>query len=92
MYVLSSGGGCFFPVQPPACYGNVLLEEEVMLPSLELIQKEKNRFGDMVYTIRDQRGITSTVYEGELEVFLKERGVSVLKEGTPTMYPIPSKK
>jgi len=34
----------------------------------------------------------STVYEGELEVFLKERGVSVLKEGTPTMYPIPSKK
>lgn len=94
MYELMFGCGCLFPVQPPACYANTWMEEEEeeeTLPSLELIDKKKNGFGDMIYYIRDQRGVTNQVYEGDLAAFMKMKGVSELKEGTPLLYSRKSK-
>ncbi|MCY9668743.1 hypothetical protein M5X11_28110 [Paenibacillus alginolyticus] len=60
--------------------------------SLELIHKEKNGFGDMYYYIRDENGVMSRVYEGDLEEFLKKKGVPLLKEGVPFIYPQKSKR
>jgi hypothetical protein len=87
MYVIPSGGGCFCPVRPPVSYGSSLKEEEEWMPSLELISKEKNSFGDMYYYIRDQNGTVSHIYEENLEAFLKEKGVSELKDSVPFLYP-----
>lgn len=91
MYALTSGGGCLFPIQPSACYANAWMEEGEIVPSLELIDKKKNVFGDMIYYIRDQRGVTSQVYEGDLLEFMKSKGVSELKEGSPLFYSRKSK-
>ncbi|HUC91964.1 MAG TPA: hypothetical protein VMS09_08040 [Paenibacillus sp.] len=57
------------------------------MPSLEVISKEKNGFGDTYYYIRDQNGVTIQVYEGELGTFMKKNGVSELKEGKSFIYP-----
>lgn len=87
MYVFTLGGGCIFPVQPPANYGNPPTEEGETLPSLELIQKGRNAFGEMIYYIRDHNGIINQVHEEHVHDFLKKNGVSELKEGTPYEYP-----
>jgi hypothetical protein len=86
VYVMKSGGGCFCPARPPVRYGTSMKEEKKLTPSLELISKEKNSFGDMYYYIRDHNGVVSHIYEGDLESFLKKKGVSVLKEGTSFLY------
>jgi hypothetical protein len=87
MYDIPSGGGCFCPVQPPVCYGTGLTEEGEWMPSLEVISKEKNGFGDTFYYIRDQNGVTIQIYEGDLEAFMKKKGVLELKEGVSFLYP-----
>ncbi|MEB3103307.1 hypothetical protein [Ferviditalea candida] len=86
MYAITSGGGCFCPTQPPVCYGIGLSEEGEMMPSLELVGKQKNGFGDTIYYIRDQNGTTNMIHESRLSDFLKKNGVSVLKEGDPFKY------
>lgn len=91
MYPIPSGGECFCPIQPPVCYGIGLLEEADEMPSLELIGKQKDVFGETVYYIRDQNGATNMVHESHLSDFLKKNGVSVLKEGASYQYPSRSK-
>jgi hypothetical protein len=91
MYAVTLGGGCFCPIRPPVCYGTGWTEEGEQMPSLELVDKQKNGFGDTIYYIRDQNGTTNMVYESHLADFLKKNGVSVLKEGTPFRYSSRSK-
>lgn len=57
------------------------------MPTLELISKEKNAFGDMYYYIRDSNGVTSQVYEGDLDAFMKKNGATELKESRAYLYP-----
>lgn len=46
MLYASPSGGCFCPILPPFGYGTSLIKEGETVPSLELISKEKNGFGD----------------------------------------------
>ncbi|MCY9663706.1 hypothetical protein M5X11_01735 [Paenibacillus alginolyticus] len=87
MYAIPSGGGCFCPILPPFCYGTIPTEEGETVPTLELISKEKNGFGDMYYYIRDSNGVTSQVYEGDLDAFMKKNGATELKESRAYLYP-----
>lgn len=87
LYATPNGGGCFCPILPPFCYGTGLTEEGETVPTLELISKEKNGFGDTYYYIRDSNGVTSQVYEGDLDAFMKKNGVTKLKEGRAYLYP-----
>lgn len=87
LYAISSGGGCFCPILLPFCYGTGLIEEGESVPTLELIFKEKNRFGDTYYYIRDSNGMTNQVYEGDLDAFLKKNGVTELRRGRVYLYP-----
>jgi len=82
-------GGCMCP-EPPSCIYLAGFEgsEGRALTYLELIRKEKNVFGDMVYLIREERGSITSVYERNLEEYLREKGVSHLVEGKPFVYPI----
>ncbi|WP_258313563.1 hypothetical protein [Paenibacillus sp. tmac-D7] len=57
------------------------------MPTLELISKEKNGFGDTYYYIRNSNGVTSKVYEGDLDAYLKKNGATELKEGRAYLYP-----
>ena len=86
LYAIPSGG-CFCPILPPFCYGTGLIEEGETVPTLELISKEKNGFGDTYYYIRDSNGVTSQVHEGDLDAFMKKKGVTKLKEGRAYTYP-----
>jgi hypothetical protein len=80
-------GGCVCPQLPPCAYGiRTDGNEGETMTQLELIRKEKNAFGDMVYVIRDERGCVSFVYEGNLEHYLQQKGVTHLVEGAPFVY------
>ncbi|MCU6711503.1 hypothetical protein M6D81_22660 [Paenibacillus sp. J5C_2022] len=80
-------GGCFCPIQPLICYGVDLIEEGETVPILELVSKEKDGFGDTFYFIRHSNGVTSKVYEGDLDAFMKKNGVTELQKGKAYMYP-----
>jgi hypothetical protein len=87
MYVLLSVGGYQFPPPLPIRYGILLSERnEEPMGSLTLIQKQKNGFGDMIYSIQDQSGIVSNVLEENVAEFLKKKGATFLKEGSPYEY------
>lgn len=92
LYAIPSGGGCFCPTLPPICYGTVPAKEGEPMPSLELLYKEKNGFGDTYYYIRDSNGVTSQVYEGDLAAFMKKHGATELKEGKAYLYPKKQRK
>jgi hypothetical protein len=87
LYTLAAGG-CYFPVQFFRGY-NVLLSpgEGETLKTWELIYKKKNGFGDMIYSIRDHKGIIHQIWERDVETFLKKNGVPFLIEGIPYEYP-----
>ncbi len=87
LYAIPSSGGCICPILPPFCYGTTLTEEGETVPTLELISKEKNGFGDTYYYIRDSNGVTSQVYEGDLDAFMKMKGATELREGSAYLYP-----
>ncbi|MFC0213879.1 hypothetical protein ACFFK0_15720 [Paenibacillus chartarius] len=61
------------------------------MPSLELIGKQENGFGETIYYIRDQSGTTNMVHESHLSDFMKKNGATALKEGLPFRYPSRSK-
>ncbi|WP_144938698.1 hypothetical protein [Paenibacillus sp. 32O-W] len=86
MYAIPSGG-CFCPIPLPSCYGTDLTEEGETAATLELISKEKNGFGDTYYYIRHSNGVTSRVYEGDLDAYMKKNGATELKEGRAYLYP-----
>lgn len=86
LYAIPSGG-CFCPIPKPFCYGIGLTEEGETVATLELISKEKNVFGDTYYYIRDSNGVTSQVYEGDLDAFMKRKGATELREGRAFLYP-----
>lgn len=86
LYTIPSGG-CFCLILPPYCYGTGLIEEGETVPSLVLISKEKNGFGDTYYYIRDSNGVISQIHEGDLDAFMKKNGVPKLKEGRAYLYP-----
>ena len=56
------------------------------MKTLELIDKQKNAFGDTIYYIRDERGATATVYEQDVEDYLRKKGVSSLTKGHSYVY------
>ncbi|ETT54676.1 hypothetical protein BSK66_24900 [Paenibacillus odorifer] len=87
LYAIPSGGGCFCPILPPFCYGTSPIEEGETVPELELVSKGENVFGDTYYYIRDSRGVTSHVYEGDLDAFMKKNGAKELKQGRAYQYP-----
>ncbi|MEB3103034.1 hypothetical protein [Ferviditalea candida] len=87
LYAIPGGGGCFCPILPPFCYGTGLTEEGETVSTLELISKEKNRFGDTYYYIRDSNGVTSQVYEADLDTFMKRNGATELRESRAYLYP-----
>ncbi|MFD1127544.1 hypothetical protein ACQKLN_22725 [Paenibacillus glucanolyticus] len=87
LYAIPSGGGCFCPILPPICYGTDPTEEGETVPALELISKGKNGFGDTYYYIRDSNGVTSQVYESELDAFMKQKGATELRERSAYLYP-----
>ncbi|MEK4508902.1 hypothetical protein [Paenibacillus sp. FSL K6-2524] len=87
LYAIPSGGGCFCPILPPFCYGTSLTEEGKTVPELELVSKGKNIFGDTYYYIRDSHGVTSHVYEGDLDAFMKKNGAKELKKDRAYRYP-----
>lgn len=87
LYAIPSGGGCFCPIPPPIRYGTSLTEEGETVPKLELISKGKNGFGDTYYYIRDSNGVTSQVYEAELDAFMKKKGATELRESRAYFYP-----
>ncbi|OZQ68855.1 hypothetical protein CA600_05380 [Paenibacillus sp. VTT E-133280] len=89
LYAIPSGG-CFCPILPPTCYGSSLTKEGETVLSLELISKGKNGFGDTYYYIRDSKGVTCQVFEGELDGFMKKNGATGLKRGRA--YPYPKKR
>lgn len=92
MYALGTGGGCFCPAQMPVCYGAEWTGEEMALPSLELVDKQKDVYGETIYYIRDERGVTSMVHECNLDDFMHGKGVTELQEGTPFLYQRKSRK
>lgn len=57
------------------------------MPALEFISKGKNGFGDTYYYIRDSNGVTSQVYESELDAFMKKKGAPELRERRAYLYP-----
>ena len=83
-----AAGGCFFPVKLFRGY-NVLPspEEGETLKTWELIYKQKNTFGDMNYSIRDNKGLIHQIWESDVETFLEKHGVSSLIQGFPYEYP-----
>jgi hypothetical protein len=85
-YVLTTGG-CFFPVQPSHSY-NVLptIEEGETVKTMELIDKQKNGFGDMIFFIRDDKGFIYLIWEKEVDAFLNKHGVTSLIQGSPYEY------
>lgn len=87
LYPIPSGSGCFCPILPLFCYGTDSTEEGETVPTLELISKEKNVFGDMYYYIRDSNGVTNRVYEDDLDAFLKKNGATELRRGRAYRYP-----
>jgi hypothetical protein len=87
LYPIASGSGCFYPILPFFCYGTDSTEEGETVPSLELISKEKNVFGDMYYYIRDSNGVTNRVYEADVDAFLKKNGATELRRGRAYRYP-----
>ncbi len=86
LYATPSGGRCFCPMLPPFCYGSSLIEEAENVSRLELISKEKNGFGDTYYYIRDSRGITTRVYEDDLDAFMRKNGATELSKGSAYLY------
>ena len=60
--------------------------EEPSMKTLELIDKQKNAFGDMIYYIRDEKGTTATVFEQDVEDYLKIKGASSLMKGQSYIY------
>ena len=61
--------------------------EGISMRTLELIQKQKNNFGDTVYYIREENGVVAVVCESEVEGYLKMKGAAALVEGTAYVYP-----
>ncbi|CAM3465252.1 hypothetical protein [Marinicrinis lubricantis] len=86
LYAIPSGG-CFCPIPQLFCYGTSLAEEGETVATLELISKEKNVFGDTYYYIRNSNGVTSRVYEGDLDAYMKKNGATELKKGRAFLYP-----
>lgn len=88
-YPLPSGGW-LFPRRWLFTYDLFPTEsgDEWVASKLELISKEKNVFGDTVYHIREANGMTYTVFEQELEGYLKRKGVFSLTPGQPFLYPL----
>lgn len=62
------------------------------LKTLELIQKQKNGFGDMMFFIRDDRGAVCLVCERDVETYMQEKGVSSLVQGSSYVYPKTKKR
>lgn len=62
------------------------------MPSLVLVNKQKDVYGEMVYYIRDERGVTNMIHECNLDDFMRRRGVSELQEGRPFFYERKSRK
>lgn len=60
--------------------------EELPMKTLELIDKQRNAFGDMIYYIRDEKGATTTVFEQDVEDYLKIKGASSLMKGQSYIY------
>lgn len=92
MYALVAGRGCFCPVQKRAFYGSGWAREEIALPSLVLVNKQRDVYGEMVYYIRDERGVTHMIHECKLHDFMRRRGVAELQGGSPFFYERASRK
>jgi hypothetical protein len=60
--------------------------DEPLLKTLTLVDKQKNGFGDMVYFIRDEKGLTDTVFEQDVQDYMRKKGVSSLTEGDSFVY------
>lgn len=88
MLYVTPRGGCFCPIQPLICYGVDLTDEEGENVSIFiLVAKEKDGFGDTFYFIRHSNGVTSKVYEGDLDAFMKKNGITELQKGKAYIYP-----
>ena len=57
------------------------------LKTLELVQKQKNGFGDMIFYIREEKGAIRLVCERDVETYMQEKGVSSLVQGASYIYP-----
>lgn len=77
----------YFPMGMGVFYFVIMAErEEPLLKTLTLIDKQKNGFGEMVYFIRDEKGLTATVNEQNVDDYMRKKGVSSLVEGSSFIY------
>lgn len=56
------------------------------MKTLELIDKRKNAYGDVIYYIRDEGGATVVISEKEVEGYLRKKGASSLTQGHSYVY------
>ncbi|MFC4767191.1 hypothetical protein [Effusibacillus consociatus] len=73
-------------------YGEIAKGEEAEMTVAELISRKKDAFGDEYLVIRESNGQCARVYRENLEDYLRQKGITELRQGEEFQYSIRNRR